>query len=476
VDEKSSSYGPNFFHIQPYGSTSVLLCEADSDVDICVQILPAAIQNHPKPAEFALLEPEAKSRHFLETIVAPAVSMVFDECLLCLDKKVPVVKGTIKEPNKTRVDLTCNEVGRAKTRYILSLYNADPANFVIFAMLVQWARYAGLIKHLDSDDHVFETAVVYAFIIHLLFADHRAEPDSDDEAVAAMLHKSLAELAAHMAWAVEQAVSKEGETFQVRVGRRIHDFFRYGHSLPRQDLDLAWPADDIPSVNVQQAEVTKFRKACSQSLHAILTTRNMRATIDNAQDCCSTKTVYCKKLSLSLSSAMGQARDFHERELSFRTNATVKISEEEGEDRLVLRAEGSRRALSDLRVELTALANSSRVFTIGMPAKKTSKYFMVGSTFMMVRNSPQFNVKLGFADARGGYQPVHLKHQRSNPVLQFCEPVPTADWISDTALSAFRDKLEKQLMTLPTDRDKFINTLEAGVGVLQDNQAEFGPK
>jgi hypothetical protein len=119
-------------------------------------------------------------------------------------------------------------------------------------------------------------------------------------------------------------------------------------------------------VHVLAKDVVKFRKACSQSLHALLTTRDIRQTIDNAADCCSTQTTYCKKLSLSLSSAMGLARDFHERELSFKTNAKVTITEEEGEDRLVLRAEGSRRALSDLRVELTELANSTRVFTIGM--------------------------------------------------------------------------------------------------------------
>jgi hypothetical protein len=76
-----------------------------------------------------------------------------------------------------------------------------------------------------------------------------------------------------------------------------------------------------------------------------------------------------------------------------------------------------------------------------MPAKKTSKYFMVGSTFMMVRNSPTFNVKLGFGDARGGYQPLHHSHQRSNPLLRFCEPVPTPDWIRDTALPAFKAAL-----------------------------------
>jgi hypothetical protein len=55
----------------------------------------------------------------------------------------------------------------------------------------------------------------------------------------------------------------------------------------------------------------------------MLATRNMRETIKNAADCCSTKTTYVKKLSHSLSSAMGLAREFHERELSFKTNAKV---------------------------------------------------------------------------------------------------------------------------------------------------------
>ncbi len=218
----------------------------------------------------------------------------------------------------------------------------------------------------------------------------------------------------------EQTDAGEAEAeFLMRVGRLVHDFFRHGHSLPpRQDLELVWPGlTGVPVVQVLAIDAAKMRKACSQSLHALLATRNMRETIKNAEDCCSTQTTYCKKLSLSLSSAMGLARDFHERELSYKTNATVTISEEAGEDRLVLRAEGSRRALSDLRVELTSLANSARTFQIGMPIRKTSKYFMEGSTFMMVRNSPKFNVKLGFGDCRGGYHPIHQSHQRSCPLL-----------------------------------------------------------
>jgi hypothetical protein len=102
-----------------------------------------------------------------------------------------------------------------------------------------------------------------------------------------------------------------------------------------------------------------------------------------------------------------------------------------------------------------------------MPAKKTSKYFMVGSTFMMVRNSPTFNVKLGFGDARGGYQPLHHSHQRSNPLLRFCEPVPTPDWIRDTAVPAFKALLCTGFMIcirwtlfriLPLGKDNFKKT------------------
>ena len=363
IEKQSSHHGSEFFNIQPYGSTSVLLCEAESDVDICVQILPAAIQSHPNSGEFSALPHEAQSRHFLETIVGPAMDPVLGELLACLDKPVPVIKGAITmSSSKTRVDITCNEVGRAKTRYLLGLYSADTANFAAFVVLVQWARHAGLIKHLDSDDHVFETAVMYAFIVHLLFHDKRGVGEGED--VDKLLGLNLSQLATHMTQQVKDM--EVCETSLVHVGHLVHDFFRFGHSLAADDMDLSWPVDGVPLVHVLAKDVVKFRKACSQSLHALLTTRDIRQTIDNAADCCSTQTTYCKKLSLSLSSAMGLARDFHERELSFKTNAKVTITEEEGEDRLVLRAEGSRRALSDLRVELTELANSTRVFTIGM--------------------------------------------------------------------------------------------------------------
>ena len=442
-----------FANIRPYGSTSVLLCEAESDVDICVQ-MPATMM--------ATLAPVAQQRHVLATLVLPAISTVFDELAAGLDREVPVITGTVllesNNTGKTRVDISCNEVGLAKTRHLLGLYAQDPVNFVAFAALVQWARYAGLIKHLGSDDHVFETAVMYAFIVHLLFSSSPAGVSEAAE-VERLQRLSLTQLAAHMNQAVSSSPEGE-EALVVHAGHLIHNFFRQGHSLVKQDLELVWPLVGVPPVHVSQADVIRFRKVCSQSMHALLATRDMRATIENAADCCSTQTTYYKKLSLTLSNAMGQALEFHGRELSFKTKATVTISEEEGEDRLVLRAEGSRRALSDLRVELTALSNTTRAFNIGLPARKSAKYFMVGSTFMMIRNSPTFTVKLSFGDARGGYHPPHQSRQRSSPLLQFCSPVPTADWIRDTAVLPFREKMEKQLAALPLDRHQLINTLE----------------
>jgi hypothetical protein len=101
------------------------------------------------------------------------------------------------EPNETRVDITCNEVGLAKTRHLLRLFAAQPAHYVAFAALVQWARHAGLIKHLDSDDHVFETAVMYAFIVHLLFPDWREDGSSGRDEVERLQDLTLSQLTAH---------------------------------------------------------------------------------------------------------------------------------------------------------------------------------------------------------------------------------------------------------------------------------------
>jgi hypothetical protein len=43
------------------------------------------------------------------------------------------------------------------------------------------------------------------------------------------------------------------------VGRLIHSFFRHGHSLPKADLELVWPVEGVPVVNILQAGVMTSR-------------------------------------------------------------------------------------------------------------------------------------------------------------------------------------------------------------------------
>ena len=59
-----------------------------------------------------------------------------------------------------------------------------------------------------------------------------------------------------------------------------------------------------------------------------------------------------KKLPLTLSHTIGSASAFHANRLSHISGANVIITEESGEDRLVLTAEGSRASIAELRMEL----------------------------------------------------------------------------------------------------------------------------
>jgi hypothetical protein len=86
---------PDYFSVRPYGSTSVLLCEAESDVDICVQILPAALTPKLEPLRHNHV---GLSRHFLENSIMPAASNIFVEMSPCLNKDVPVIKAGLWTP------------------------------------------------------------------------------------------------------------------------------------------------------------------------------------------------------------------------------------------------------------------------------------------------------------------------------------------------------------------------------------------
>ena len=448
--------GEGMFELKVYGSTSILLCEEDSDLDICVRTLPKA--NESTPTEVLRLDSVSKDRHFLRNYVIHAADDIFMEKFDLINNDVPLIKGVMQ--NQEKVDISCNECGLLKTKYILALYDHDPSYFVAFWILIRWARFSGLIKFagLEIDEPLIETATFYALVIKLLetASIDISQPKNDLEKL------ELPQLLDHIKQDLSSKMQEDDEKFHIQVGRLVHKFFRNAHSLDEdgQDLELIWPDSGLESAFIAQNKVSVIKKLCSRGMHMILFSRDVRELINNAKDCTSTATVTVKKLSLSLSNALRAGIKFHERNFISQTKAKVTITEEVGDVRLVFRAEGPRRAIADALNELAVLNHNNKAFTVGIPPKKASRYFMSGSTFMTVRNASNFNCKVGFEDCRGNYQPPHKTHQRSSPVLKYSEALEPDVWLEGKCIQELESTVTSQMNIFPLENKNLLKSLE----------------
>ena len=67
------------FFVQPYGSTSLYVCESESDVDICVYATPELYSNIEFPSNFLKLAQDKQQLLFLEVIISRAVDSLASE-------------------------------------------------------------------------------------------------------------------------------------------------------------------------------------------------------------------------------------------------------------------------------------------------------------------------------------------------------------------------------------------------------------
>ena len=235
-----------------------------------------------------------KSRHFLENFISPVVDEIFDEKIDLIKLDVPVIKGAI---GSTNIDLSCNIVGLLKTNFLLTIFEKTPELFVVFWIIVKWARYSELIKYLDKDNAHFLTAEMYVLVVHLL---RLKIEDQSSVTTSGSMVKDLSSL-----------MSKIGPESYTSVGEKLHNFFKLGQGLAKEELTINWPISEAPAVVISAANVYVFSKACSQALHCLLATHRVNSVLKNALDCTETQSTFIKKLPLTLSHSIGSAPDFH---------------------------------------------------------------------------------------------------------------------------------------------------------------------
>ena len=450
---KSAGMKKNGFLVEPYGSTSMYLCEDDSDIDICVLVqdqnkvleVKALVTD---PEEFRQLDPVLQQKHFLQTVVSRAVDSIASKKREILGTKVPIVKCSFQDGDKEiQCDISMNETGYRKTLYIRFLYKKDPLYLPLFWILVRWARLSGLIRSTTSSDKRMDSAEFYAIIIHVL-----QTPVMKDMKIQKPTR-----------WSGIKYVYSQLEHFELEnffeLGKLVFEFFRKA-SLLDGNIEMEWPAPGIPKVALDRSQVEDVKNLAAKALHALSATRDVNAMLNYFLITAKDKNEIRKTLPLNVSYAIGKARSFHAARLSELTGALVTLEVKEGRNNLVLHGEGSRMAIENLQNELKKLISDNKALTLGRLPQKSSRYFMEGSSIFLARNNTAPTATLEFEDGFGAYELHHHAHQRSAVYVK--NPICQGDWKLN-AIESLKSHLLKQFQRFPTSSTDMLKTLEVTI-------------
>jgi len=443
----------NGFLVEAYGSTSMYLCEDDSDIDVCV-----LVQDQNKvfemktivtdPYEFKNLDPVLQQKHFLQTVVSRAVDSIASKKREVLGTKVPIVKCSFQDGDKEiQCDISMNEIGYRKTLYIRYLYHKDPLYLPLFWILVRWARLSGLIRSTACSDKRMDSAEFYALIIHVL-----RTPTMKNMKIQKPTR-----------WSGIKYVYSQLEKFDLEsfyeLGKLIFKFFQQA-SLLEGNIEMMWPAPNIPKVTLDRSQVEDIKNLAAKALHALSATRDVNAMLNYFLITAKDKNTIRKTLPLNVSYAIGKAQSFHAARLSELTGALVTLEVKEGRNNLVLQGEGSRMAIENLQNELKKLISDNKALTLGRLPQKTSRYFMEGSSIFLARNNTSSAATLEFENGYGAYELHHHAHQRS--AVHVKNPICQGDW-KENAIESLRCHLLKQFQRFPIESTDMLKTLEVTI-------------
>ena len=437
--------GKDVFHIDAYGSTSMYLCEAESDIDVSVlvqkqdQIL--GIESlFPKPSQFLGMEERTQNTYFLQNIVSRAVDTVATSKREVFTTEIPIIKCSFRDGDKeTHCDISMNKIGYRKTLYMRFLYQQKAYFLPLFWILVRWARVSGLIKSTISSDKVMDSAEFYALIIHVLetpeMKESRIQKPSRWSGIKMLL----------------QNLNQMSLDDFFELGRGLFEFFRRT-SLLEGNLELVWPTPNIPIVKFDQSKTEAARNLAEKAFHALSATRDVSALINYFLVTSNEKNTIRKTLPLNVSYAIGKARSFHASRLSEITGAVVTLDVKEGKNSLELRAEGSRMAIENLQNELKALILNNKALVLGRLPQKSSRYFMEGSSLFLARQETDPAAVLHFEDSFGAFELHHNAHQRSAVFLKGHQSrLESEDEWKEESIERITNHLLQQFQKFPTN-------------------------
>jgi RNA-dependent RNA polymerase len=369
----SKSAGPR---IHPYGSFALMLCDYQSDIDLCVNI------------------PNLPAETVLKDIVIPGVSTVAEFCAFVPGKTVPLVRMAIEDGymGGTPVDVSACMGGVYKSWLILYLYSMNPAYLLLFSSVVQWGRCCGLLRGFAAEKRraLLNSGQMQALIVHFIL--HYTPAPSHDllESTSAVITKAT----------ILNAV-KNTESYKLELGKLLLSFFitfseggcgacRLGTAEANtaesqgRSFQFTWPVPGAPEHSIESSSMQEIGRCCRRALQCLAVSGSWSYLLEYCIAFERARTVLELELSVSLSKIIAPTRAYLAMWLRFRSKAdTVHIIESPADpSRLVVHATGRYQQILVMRQELLTLIYTGRLHSYGAIRSMASAYFMEGSSFL----------------------------------------------------------------------------------------------
>ena len=444
-----------FFQVVPYGSVPLFVHTSDSDVDVCIRPLHSAfLQFRTQLATSGLMynvyeKCTREVQNFWLEKVLPLVTNLesTERCEYKSEAKFPIIKLTLRTgESMTDCDLSADDSGYRKTTLIQSLFAAHPGFFLAFWALVSWARASGVIKKSSTDDEfLVASAEFYLMVIKFCFEQF---PDI----------RKLVETPIKLSM-LDDSIKLEDTATE--TGHYISSVF---DKLGKLDgpLELEWPIGDRGEyvVKYSDQQVTLISQKALAAKHCLAVTRDVKTVVKSAL--AASGTVECvqkKRLPRNLAVKIADTLEFHALSMSARTGAHVKFIED-SRHVIFIEASGTAAALQRWQEDYFRLKRSQALH--GFIPFKVSRYFIEGSTLLLVQQAPAHTSRVTFKPSCGPFQIYHLVQEKSIPVL-ISNRITLQDW-KEEAWQVLASHLNQQLNAFPYNERHTLETLHIGAG------------
>ena len=388
------------FDVIAFGSTSVYLCDMQSDLDISVSLTGYGASTISESAEFQGMELTRRRRHLINNFLSPVIGKIAAQSVSKLGSEVPIISFTIDSPRESCsqvcVDITVDSDGVLKSQCIRESYRRTGGVFYGWLwILVHWARHVGILKCQNSENTgIILTAEFEALVLHIYnLMDFKSVDDNVGERDCSLdsLFNSIIQ-----------------KTNSLKLGLMLEEFFRRGYQIisdAEQDVVFTWPIEGEPTHTIYTAALDKISTLFFQAWHCLVFTRDVSKLFERVHSQSSIN----KRFSSRVSDQIRLSAEFYRKTLSCSTGAAIKMRNMGSN--ILLTGYGTPSALHKLSAEISLLEKNTAL------SKRYRSYFnrymMDGCATMIMANSARnCRVQLSpFTD--GCFKDFHFKNNRS---------------------------------------------------------------